>query len=290
MAKNVLYQLIKFFLVIIGIIIVSSFLGMFINGFAFGWGSFQSNLVLTTKSLLNPKEMIAETIYEQTEFRVFPTFWNYYNYSITILLAAFFVTVFSGIGLSYISYILPKKITRPFANSLSFLEALPDIFVIFVVQYITILIYKHTDILLFSVAGSYERVYLLPIIILAFLPSLFFWKVSVLMVHQELEKPYVTLAIGKGMGKTVIFGYHIMRNAAFGLMNHIKPIIWILLSNLIILERLFNVYGISHFILEFPSPQTLALSLIMIYIPFFVILTVSQISISKLFGKEEIGT
>jgi peptide/nickel transport system permease protein len=93
------------------------------------------------------------------------------------------------------------------------------------------------------------------------------------LVNDELEKTYVQLAKGKGFTRTHIFFKHVLRNIAPTIIIHSKSVILIILSSMVIFEKLFNIYGIFTFITEYQKPEIIAFSLIMIYLPFFIVYT-----------------
>src|SRR5699024_12655044 len=60
-----------------------------------------------------------------------------------------------------------------------------------------------------------------------------------------------------------------------------KVIIWAALSSQFIIERIFNVHGISFFILESFTPMTIAASLILVFTPFFFIFQLTDLWLDK---------
>ncbi len=267
-------------------------------GFDFSLSTYFGYLKNTVLSLLNPGEMMVyKDIYSfkfgqdfynwsDKKYTVFPVFWEYYFYSMKIFLASLTVSLVGGVLLTYVTSFFSKRTVGKIARVLSLLEALPDIFVIFVVQFFIIWFFKKTEILLFPIAGGFEEVYFVPILVLSLLPTLFFFKVSLFMTMEENEQLYVEFATSKGIQSNKLFLRHIFRNAVIGIMSHSKAIIWIMLSNLIILERLFNISGITKYILTYKQTDVIALSLILFYIPVFLILLVIKLIIHRSTGKE----
>lgn len=267
-------------------------------GFEFSFTNYVTYLKNTVQSLLHPSEMMVykdiyrfkfgEDYYNWTnkKYSVFPVFWEYYSYSMKIFLTSLVVSIAGGVLLTYVTSFFSKKVVRKISHVLSLLEALPDIFVIFVVQFFIIWFFKKTDILLYPIAGGFEEVYFVPILVLSLLPTLFFFKVSLFMTMEEYEQLYVEFATSKGLQSNTLFLKHIFRNAIIGIMSHSKAIIWIMLSNMIILERLFNISGITKYILTYNQTDVIALSLILFYIPVFLIMLVSKIMIHRTTGKE----
>ncbi|RDI45530.1 ABC transporter permease subunit [Falsibacillus pallidus] len=152
----------------------------------------------------------------------------------------------------------------------SVFESLPDIFTLVVLQLVVIKYFEATGILLFPVAGSFgEQPYVLPILILAIIPSIQMFSIIHLFVKDELSKPYITLAKSKGYTRTYIFFIHLIRNIIPNIFNHSKSVILLLLSSLIVLERLFNLQGLNTYLFTYPEPNIIAFSLIMLYLPIF---------------------
>ncbi|WLD93606.1 ABC transporter permease subunit [Alkalihalobacillus sp. AL-G] len=296
--KTVISSFVRFIAVIIGIVLISAFLGMTMYGLDFSFSNYFHYVKNTVVSLTHPQDMMVykdiylykfgQEFYNWTDqqYRVFPVFWEYYIYSMKIFLTALMVSILGGVLLTYITSFFSKRAVRKISNVLSLLEALPDIFVIFVVQIFIIWFFKKTEILLFPIAGGFEQVYFVPILVLALLPTLFFFKVSLFMTIEECEQTYVDFATSKGLAQNSIFLRHIFRNAIIGVTSHSKAIIWIMLSNLIILERLFNISGLTKYILNYNQTDVIALSLILFYIPVCLILLVSKIIIHRTTGKE----
>ncbi len=267
-------------------------------GIDISFTSYFQNLNKLVILLVNPSEIIVyKDIYGikypgpfpsplEKNYSLFPMFWEYYLYSIKIFMAALVTAMFAGIFLTYLTSFLPKRMVHVLSRILSFLEVLPDIFVIFVVQFFIIWFYKKTEILLFPIAGAFEKVYFVPIIVLSLLPTLFFYKVSLFMTMEEYEKQYAEFAVSKGVGTNLLFLKHIFRNAVIGITSHSKAIVWLMLSNLIILERIFNIYGLTKYILNYKQIEIIAFSLIMFYIPIFLILLISKLVIQRTTGKE----
>ncbi|MCF6136476.1 ABC transporter permease subunit [Pseudalkalibacillus berkeleyi] len=300
MFRTIINSALRLLAVVVGIVLISSFLGMTMYGFDFSLSNYFGYVKSTVLSLIHPHEMMVyKDIYSfkfrqdfynwsDKQYSVFPVFWDYYFYSMRIFLSALFVAVLGGVLLTYLTSFFSKRIKQRISNVLSLLEALPDIFVIFVVQFFIIWLFKKTDILLFPIAGGFEKVYFVPIVVLSLLPMLFFFKVSLFMTLEEYEQPYVEFAASKGLRPNFLYLKHIFRNAIIGITSHTNSIIWIMLSNLIILERLFNISGLTKYILNYQQTDVIALSLILFYIPIFIILLLSKMIIRRTTGKEVI--
>lgn len=261
----------KFILITVCFILISAFIGLFNNGINLSLHQYLQNIISIVKSLSHPADLTITNRENQT-FSMFPTFWDYYFYSVIIFIGSIVVSFFFGMLMSFMVYILPKKISEFIFKITSLLESLPDILILMFIQYIAILSFKRTGVLWFSVAEYDEKIYSLPILTLSILPSILIFRITHLLINDELSKSYIDLVKSKGFSHTYIFFKHIFPNISFSLLNHSKSIILFSLSNLIIFERLFNIYGITHFILSFPQAIVICFSLIMFYIPIFIII------------------
>jgi peptide/nickel transport system permease protein len=217
---------------------------------------------------------------------VFPKIFEPFLYSAEVMIGALFIGLISAVVLTYITMLLHRKIISGFKFLTFILESLPDILVIIGVQAIIIYIFQQTGVKLFSIAAYKENIYVLPILCLAVLPAVQFYKVLILIFEEELEEHYVELAKGKGLKKSWILLNHVLRNAAISMFYHSKTILWFMLSNLVILEYLFNLSGITSFLLDYITTEIFTVGLFMIFIPLFVIYTTGEIFIQKLTKRE----
>jgi peptide/nickel transport system permease protein len=224
-----------------------------------------------------------------TEREVFPAIIEPYLYSMTVLFAALVIGVISAIVLTYITMLLHRKVINAIKFVVFLFESLPDIFVIILVQSFIVWIYHQTGTLLFSIAVFKEKIYFLPIICLAVLPAVQFYKILILIFEEELEQPYVELARGKGMKKSWILLNHVLRNAAISMFFHSKTILWFMLSNLLILEYLFNLFGITTFLREYMTPSIFTIGVFMIFFPLFVLYTIGEKLILRLKEREAVN-
>ena len=82
----------------------------------------------------------------------------------------------------------------------------------------------------------------------------------------------------------IIFS-HVLRNITPSIFSHSKTIVLYLLSSMVIFEKLFNIYGIFTFITSYPNPNVIAFTLIMFFVPVFLIYAVITSLIEKYTGQ-----
>jgi len=111
------------------------------------------------------------------------------------------------------------------------------------------------------------------------------YRINLHLVNEEWKKPYIELAKSKGFNKRYIFFSHVLRNIVPSLFSHSKTIVLYLLSSMVIFEKLFNVYGIFTFITSYPNPNVIAFTLIMFFLPVFILYALITTLIEKNTGQ-----
>lgn len=283
--KAILDVLLRFFYVAVGLILVSAFVGLFTHGIQLDGGLFVSNIVHILESLASPANL---TIIGPTgmEYSIFLQFWTHYFYSLVIFLSALLLSLTIGIGMAYLTTLLPEKRLQVVSKTISLLEALPDLFIIIVMQFGVLFYFKQTGTLLFPVAATGQnKSYMLPILALALIPTLMVYKVILFLVRDELGKSYVNLAKSKGFSQTYVFFSHILRNITPSIFSHSKSVVLLLLSSMVIFERIFNINGIFTYIITYPQPNVIAFTLILFYLPIFLLYALVTLVINKTTGQ-----
>ncbi|MFZ3578838.1 ABC transporter permease subunit [Virgibacillus sp. DJP39] len=196
--------------------------------------------------------------------------WGPYLYSMQILLAA----VAIGLSLAFIMALTAnfshKLLLNPIKRLLDFLESVPDLVIAILLQMLSVYVYKTFAVDIFKVATIRdEKAYLGPIITLSILPMVSMFKILLLMIEQELLKDYVSFLQSKGIKKFRIITKHVLKNIMPSSFHHMKLIIWATLSSQFVIERLYNIKGLSFYLVENLIPITIAISLIMIFTPFY---------------------
>jgi len=279
----------KFFVGIIGIICISAIPSMFTNGFHINWLTYWGTLTQIFHALMNAPEMVyqkQESFSKVQEYNVFPQYWDYYVYSFIIFGSAFIASFVIGLMLTFFTVLQSKKTIKVVVSVLSFLESIPDLLIIALLDFSVIFIFNKTGILLFNIAGAFERSYFVPILTLTILPSILFFRILLLAVLDEEIELYVDLARTKGLNRSRIVLVHIYRNAIISLCTHLKSIFFVLLSNLVIVEYVFNIFGITQYILDHPTPEILALSILLFFIPVYLIMAAIRIYAESLTGRK----
>jgi peptide/nickel transport system permease protein len=267
----------NFSLTVLGICIISTLPTLFRNDMGLlNFNLFFQNLSKLLESLLTPFQVTY--LSGMTERNLIQNIFPYLKYSIIILISAYIVALLLGITLGTI---LSFKINTSLSRLFNVLGSIPDITIFFFLQWFFLLIFKKTGILLFQIAGGFENSYFIPIVSLMFIPWLYFLKITTLLVSEELPKNYIEFAKGKGITKMLLIKNHLFPNIKLKLYNYLKPGFWYTLSNLVVLEIIFNIHGIVWFILNNQSAEVIAYSLILFLIPFYLLFAAVETYLKK---------
>ncbi|WP_242222662.1 ABC transporter permease subunit [Bacillus cereus group sp. BfR-BA-01380] len=280
MAKRVFIHssevIVQFFLSIIGIICVGALPGLF-QGLKIDFHKYVETIKMVCNNLVHLSSMTYIPT-SNSERPLFPQLFIHYKETMIIFLAAFFISLLIAFLIVYIVLRSDASVQRKIKSFLLFLESIPDILLILGSQLFVIWIFKQTGILAVSIAGTGDQsVRGLPIICLSVPTMIMFVKLVLLRFETELEKDYVLFAKAKGLDKLYILNHHVLRNVLLSTLFFAKTNIWFMLSNLYIIEWIFNTYGMFVFVREAAEKDfttgipLFTVSLLLLYIPIFII-------------------
>ncbi|MGA4718774.1 ABC transporter permease subunit [Fictibacillus nanhaiensis] len=275
----------QLFLTIISIVLISGLPDLIMNK---NVSMYFQKIKLVLLDIIHLNEM---TYINQGKQRLFlEDIWSPYLYSLTILFGALFIAFCIAQLLTWCTLIMPMFIRRIVKNILTFLESLPDLLVFALVQMAIVLIFKKTGILVSNVAslGSEDRIYIVPIVCLMILPFVYFYKMMILLSEEELGKSYVEMSLAKGMRRIYVLIVHITRNTSEGIFHFSKSVLWFMISNLLLVEVIFNIHGITHYMYSDFRPEMLAACLILLVIPFFLLYAVFELTIVRFSRRGEL--
>lgn len=270
------------FLGLAGLILISCIPSLFTPDSS---GYFSSVAALTGQ-ILDP----AQWVYDQGYGRVYPLI-DYLapalSYSMTILIGALLTGFIGGLLFAVASCLLPTKVVFPFKRLSYFFESIPDVILAFGIQLFIVFFYKQFGFLLFRFSSvGQEEIYVLPILILAILPFVAFYRIVLSMLEEEQQKDYVLLAKSKGIGRGAILFRHVLPNILPSAFLHTKVITWATLSALPAIEYLMNLYGITSILKEMllQPAQGIVFYFILaaFFVPFYFIYSIAEM----IFGKK----
>ncbi|MBH9968646.1 ABC transporter permease subunit [[Bacillus] enclensis] len=198
--------------------------------------------------------------------------WEPYLYSLQVLGGALAIGLGFAFILTVFTVFLPRWLSSPIKKLLNLLETVPDLMFAFLLQLFIVFIFKKFgfELMQFTELGD-EKIYLAPMITLSIIPMISFFRILLLITEEELLKPHIEFAQSKGMSKGKILLSHVFKNISPSLFYHGKIIIWGMLSSLFVIETIFNMRGITYYIVQDFRPMVIAISLLLIFTPFFVV-------------------
>lgn len=221
-------------------------------------------------AILNPERWLYSVQNTAGEFPILEVLWDPFIYSMQLLISAITIGLVLAFILASAALKLPRKIQNQLKAILNVFESIPDLMIAVILQMAVIFIYKNFGITIFNVASSSDKeAYVGPIITLSILPTITMFKTFLLLFEEEYMKDYVTFLKGKGISGSGILLKHVLRNIMPGFSHHLKIIIWGTLSSQFIVERLFNIPGLTFYLLESFTPMTIAFTLILLFTPFY---------------------
>jgi peptide/nickel transport system permease protein len=213
-----------------------------------------------------------------------------YFYTLQILGLSLLAMIVGGILLTAIFIITPKKIQSKVKDFINFSEAVPDLLIIFVLQFVVIYLYKETGIKLFRLYGLSEKTYLMPVVAVSLLPAFFMAQFLIKQIEEEWEKDYVIFAKSKGLHNLTIYFRHILRNIFPLAVIQLKTLIWVLLSNLVLIEYIFAIQGFTKDLDSIFTKDALAVIIfcLLVAVPVLLIDLLARITMRIYRGKDEL--
>jgi peptide/nickel transport system permease protein len=210
-------------------------------------------------------------------------------YSMKVFFISLTLAVLAAVLASMLISLAKGTIKRLLLSIVNITESLPDIFIIIGVQLLVVMYFRETGVLIGDIAMTGEEIYLLPVTCLTVVPAVFLVKTIVLLLKEEEKKAYVELARGKGLSSIHILVIHSFRNVLYSLFYQMKLIFSFMLSNLFILEQLFNMRGVMG-LLMWSTGYTFVIISTLIFLPFFLLFTIIEQRMKKSIGMKEDGT
>ena len=207
-------------------------------------------------------------------------------YSLIILVGGLCLTFLAALFLEFIHYFLPPLLKKMVRGIAFVIQSIPDVIMIFSLQLLTIWIYKQTGVLVIDPIAGFDKVYLMPILTLSILPVVMLFQMIDLSVSEEEDKLYVNYAYSKGFSKKYIFFVHILRNTVLTLFSNLQLLFWLMISNLLLLEILFNVNGFMKLVRQIVfEPDIFAVTLTCLFIPFYLVDVLGKFIVKKMNGE-----
>ncbi|PGW52484.1 peptide ABC transporter permease [Bacillus thuringiensis] len=230
---------------------------------------FWNTIVFLGGKILQPGEI---TYGFRDSRKLFPQIWIHYFEMMIVFLSAFLLSLL--IAYILVVWVLQRShMKQKMWNGVFLtLESIPDILLILLSQLLVVIVFQKTGFMPIKLAGlGEERVRLLPIICLTIPTTLLFIKLLLLRFKEEMEKDYSIFAKSKGLSLQHILTHHVSRNVLLTTIYYAKTNILFMLSNLYIIEWIFNTYGMFVFVKENSKLEIFTVSLVILYVPLFIL-------------------
>lgn len=146
--------------------------------------------------------------------------------------------------------------------------SVPDVLIVLLGLLLYVFIAKNSG----DVNVTVLKKFILPLFTLSILPSIYITRMTYITIQEELRLDYIRNARAKGLTRLKIFTAEILPAVSFKIIDAMPAIMTMLVSNMIIVEYLFNYLGILHYLIYFYNRQnaigfvSLAIALGVIYI------------------------
>lgn len=279
--KGILKWVIQFIVALISILLISG-APLLIAGFQKGeflWREYFEALKFHVVTIMNISELSVgySTGRVFKEVAVFPKIIEYITYSLQLLFLALGAAILIALLGTFITMMFKERARSRVKLIFYFLESLPDILIITLAQLMVVIIFQKTGLLVSKIAvmGD-ERIYWLPVLCLMILPMIQLYRLSMITFEFEERQSYVELAKSLGFGKSFILFMHIFRNAIISVFFQSKKTMWFMLSNLFILELMFNIPGIMLFMYENISGVLFLITVLSFFVPIFILYSIGE--------------
>ncbi|PLR94433.1 ABC transporter permease subunit [Bacillus sp. T33-2] len=209
-------------------------------------------------------------------------------------LTSFFLSSFTYLTVSLLIVVILSfflgiwfwKMSERWLNSLlGFVGFIPDFILVLLFQLLVTYIFKTTGIKTVKVASlsMEEPAIFLPIVSLIIVPLFYLIRTLAERTYEVLTQDYILTAKSKGLSKKYIYVNHVTSNVLPFLKADLHKIVGIAISNLFIIEYLYNTRGLTEILFEYPIKFGYQYNLVAItLIAFFVLYLATFLSI-KLF-------
>jgi len=166
-------------------------------------------------------------------------------------LGSFFYLFAAGMAVLILAFVLGIWLwrgTERYLNKvIGFLGIMPDFVLILLMQLAVTFIYQSSGIKTVKVASfsSDDPAVFLPLLSLIIIPLLYVIKTLNEETKDVLTQDYILTGIAKGLSRKQIYLYHVTTNVTPFFKADLHKILSIMISNLFIVEYLFNIHGMT---------------------------------------------
>lgn len=169
----------------------------------------------------------------------------------------FYYALFGGISSLFMGLFMGMFLLRSqrarLIESAGFISLIPDFLVATMLQLLVIKITDLTGLNLVRIAstGSDRKAVLLPILTMAVTAGFYLTRSIYSHTYKELSEDFILFAKAKGISRRQIYIRHIFPSVVKNLRSDLRKYLILIMSSLFIIERIFNLPGISRLFFTF---------------------------------------
>jgi peptide/nickel transport system permease protein len=136
----------------------------------------------------------------------------------------------------------------------SLFSFIPDFMLILILQFIVIFISRIFTGFPVRVGSLGQPIFVLPILTICITSGSYLTRSVMSFIKNELTKPYLLYAYSKGLSINGVYIKHLFPAIAVHLKSDLFKYLSLIFTNIMILERVFNIKGISRLLFSFAYP------------------------------------
>lgn len=160
------------------------------------------------------------------------------------------IAVIAGIALGCL-IVVRNRLLRALSLSWSVLGlSLPDFMVVVVLQFVTIYIYRTYNVKLWLVGAEPGSLagWFVPLTVLSLAPLGMMTRLTSAAMHEIMHEDYIRTARGKGVPAIQVVAGHALRNVFPRILTALPGLMNLVLSSMVVVERLTNWPGLTQWI------------------------------------------
>ncbi len=174
-----------------------------------------------------------------------------------------------------------------------FALSLPDVFIVICVQLGMIYLNQHNILLGLNDFEEGKR-YLVALLCLSIIPTVYISRITSAAVQEEIRKDYIKAAKAKGLGDFQLIKSQLMIPVLIKVIDTLSPVLTLVISNLIIIEYLTHYPGLVYSLIKFYQQNDtvsfigFALALGLIYVMFSFVFKIAARLINPLLRRTKV--
>jgi len=211
------------------------------------------SLYLTIKrSVLYIRTMLSPGSYQLTGTgNIFQIIYNSSKQSILLISASLLISTILGILRGMYEGYRSRKSRMGSLGTLIFFS-IPDVLIVLFTLLGYIYVFRRIP-----AVGEMEHIkgFILPLFTLSIIPTIYISRITYITVQGEMGKDYTRNAMAKGFSRRKTIFMELAPAVIFKIVDTMPAIMTMLLTNMIVVEWLFNYQGILYYLLYFNSRQ-----------------------------------